>query len=340
MKIIYLIVIGTCWVFSYVALLAQSQPNISTFRETYQLINPAATGYKTFGRSSNPQYRLAGGLIYSQQKVGERGDGFDQQYAWGEYLFNVGNVDFSSGLNLAREKAGLLTHYAGTVNFGASRNLAKDMERFRRLSIGVGWTAGQNNLDADLSDFVDQREVSIFNNVNNVSYGNLNVGVFFYTPRMNIGLSLTKLSGSTSNFYDREPVTPDTITLNRGFLNVLAGYTFLEQEKFSLEWSIWGRFYHDWDFDKDSKTNGLPASSGLSSNIRLRSDPDFWLGFWLGAGYNTSFKRNSSLTIDAGLNSFGGFENLKIGGAFTLFLGQLRGIIQSPFEIQIAYVPL
>jgi len=296
-------------------------PNdLTQFRETFQLINPAATGFKIFGYDYRHQDRpqLAGGFIH--RFIGVKGlsrDEFSSAIAWGEYQFR--NLPWSSkhraGLGLATriDRAGLLNETEISMSSTYQILLNQTSKNEHRLSLGFTVNYIRHSLEIGELPIEEQNLSGIIGNDNTL---NLNVGVFYTNDDFYAGFSMSDILENSPQF----GLYGQSVEIGTVY-NVLAGGYIPLKQKVFLELTGWGRL---------GKEISQSIDLIIRGHISLSENNGFWVGMggrWINNSHYDNIEVDPSriiITPELGVVIGGENFRVKLSGAFLL----------NPFESQ------
>ncbi|PAM95053.1 hypothetical protein B4N84_07130 [Flavobacterium sp. IR1] len=268
--------------------------------------DPQYTQYMYNTMSINPAYAGSTGaveaaLLYRSQWIGIPGAPETQSFSIHTPLRNE---NMGLGFSVVNDKIGPSDELYIDANFAYSIPLGYE----KRLAFGV--KAGMRMLSVDWSKgrFYDPNDVLLNQNINNQAKLAVGAGVYYYTDRWYVGLSIP--SFIESNYYDD---VQESISYDRLHYHLMGGYVFdlNPNLKFKPAFLV-------------KAVSGAPISGDISANFMLYEK------FVIGGAYRT----DDSVAILAGFQLSRSFY---IGYAFDYTVSQLNKYNDGSHEIILRY---
>lgn len=246
---------------------SQQDPQFTQYMYNTQVINPGYVGSRDV---------MGLGLLYRTQWVG-----FDGAPKTGTFTFNtpVGELKrMGLGLSIVSDKIGPSAETNVTVDYSYSLILANNT----RLAFGL--KAGFDILDVDYSrlNIHDPLDSQFAENIDNKFQPQVGAGVFYYTDKMYVGLSVPNfLNAEHFKSGNDEDGEDDELIADRLHYFLIAGYVFNLSPSLKFKPATMIKW-----------VSGSPLQADISANFLFHDK------FTLGAAYRW----------DAALSAMAGFQ--------------------------------
>lgn len=208
------------------------------------------------------------------------------------------------GANMAADRLGPTTNVqlAGTIAYHLKMKRGK-------LAFGLRLGAFNTSINASRLDFKDPTDIFNTGNSQSKMMPSLDFGVYYYTRKFYVGLSLNHLNERLVDFPDWE----DENFYLRRFNTLGMGYAWEINDKFTLKPSFL-----------------LKSSTGFDANMDINLSALFYETVWFGI----SFRNRSTLSflLDVNVTEF-----LRVGYAYDTFVNGIDAASSGAHELFIGF---
>jgi type IX secretion system PorP/SprF family membrane protein len=273
---------------------AQQDPMYTQYMENLLTLNPAYAGSKDVLSmmvvSRNQWVSMAGAPVTRSFSMHAPVEG--QKMGLGFSFLNdqVGPV----------KQTGIYADYSYTLSFSNRRNLS------------LGLKAGVNFYEAGLSDLTtnDPDDPVFANDINRNFLPNFGVGLFYYTNKYYLGLSVPKL---IENKINKDGVSTQSISKEQMHVFFMAGYVFDVNRIVKFKPSVLTKY-----------VKNAPVALDMTGTFL------FYERLWLGAMYRVGDSFGGLLQLQA-------TEQLKIGYSYDLQINKLGVYNNGTHEIMVTF---
>lgn len=271
---------------------AQQEPQYTQYMYNTMSVNPAYAGSTGTTEAA---------LLYRSQWVGISGAPQTQSFSIHSPLRNE---KIGLGLSVVNDKIGPSDELYFDGNFSYSIPLGYE----KRLAFGLKAGARMLNIDWSKGRYYDSDDVLLNQNINNQMKLAVGAGVYYYTDKWYVGLSVP--SFMRSNYYDD---VQESIDYDRLHYYLIGGYVFdlNPNLKFKPAFLV-------------KAVSGAPVTADVSANFMIQEK------FVIGGSYRT----DDSVSILAGFQVAPSFY---LGYAFDYTVSQLNKYNDGSHEIILRY---
>ena len=209
------------------------------------------------------------------------------------------------GANFAADRLGPQSHVQIALSGAYHLRL-----RTGKLSFGLRaglFNSSLNHSKLDFRDFGDHLDVDATRNTSTAP--SIDFGVYYYTRKFYVGLSLNHLGNQTFDF----SAIPTAAYYLRSFNTVGAGYAFEISDKLTLKPSFL-----------------VKQSDGFDVNMDLNLNALFYKRIWFGVSYRN--KSSVNFLLDVNITDF-----MRVGYAYDLFINSLSSASFGAHEIFLGF---
>ncbi|CAM3519529.1 type IX secretion system membrane protein PorP/SprF [Flavobacterium chungbukense] len=271
---------------------AQQEPQYTQYMYNTMSVNPAYAGSTGATEAA---------LLYRSQWVGISGAPQTQSFSIHSPLRNE---NLGLGLSVVNDKIGPSDELYFDGNFAYSIPLGYE----KRLAFGLKAGARMLNIDWSKGRYYDSDDVLLNQNINNQIKLAVGAGIYYYTDKWYVGLSVP--SFMRSNYYDD---VQESIDYDRLHYYLMGGYVFdlNPNLKFKPAFLV-------------KAVSGAPITADVSANFMIQEK------FVIGGSYRT----DDSVSILAGFQISPSFY---LGYAFDYTVSQLNKYNDGSHEIILRY---
>ncbi|MCR4030040.1 MULTISPECIES: type IX secretion system membrane protein PorP/SprF [Flavobacterium] len=271
---------------------AQQEPQYTQYMYNTMAVNPAYAGSTG---------TIDAALLYRSQWIGISGAPETQSFSIHSPLRNE---KIGLGLSIVNDKIGPSDELYFDGNFSYSIPLGYE----KRLAFGLKAGARMLNIDWSKGRYYDNDDVLLNQNINNQMKLAVGAGIYYYTDKWYVGLSVP--SFMRSNYYDD---VQESIDYDRLHYYLIGGYVFdlNPNLKFKPAFLV-------------KAVSGAPITADVSANFMIQEK------FVIGGAYRT----DDSVSILAGFQIAPSFY---LGYAFDYTVSQLNKYNDGSHEIILRY---
>ncbi|HEY1193846.1 type IX secretion system membrane protein PorP/SprF [Flavobacterium sp.] len=271
---------------------AQQEPQYTQYMYNTMAVNPAYAGSTG---------TIDAALLYRSQWIGISGAPETQSFSIHSPLRNE---KIGLGLSIVNDKIGPSDELYFDGNFSYSIPLGYE----KRLAFGLKAGARMLNIDWSKGRYYDNDDVLLNQNINNQMKLAVGAGIYYYTDKWYVGLSVP--SFMRSNYYDD---VQESIDYDRLHYYLMGGYVFdlNPNLKFKPAFLV-------------KAVSGAPITADVSANFMIQEK------FVIGGAYRT----DDSVSILAGFQIAPSFY---LGYAFDYTVSQLNKYNDGSHEIILRY---
>lgn len=271
---------------------AQQEPQYTQYMYNTLTVNPAYTGSTG---------SLEAVLLHRSQWIGI--DGAPETQAFTIHT-PMGNEKVGLGLSAVRDKIGPSDELFLDANFSYTLNLNYD----HKLAFGLKAGMKMFNVDWAKGRYYDPMDALLNNNINNEIKPSLGAGVFYYTDKWYVGLSVPNFL--TNNYYDD---IQESVDYSRLHYYLIGGYVFDLSDNLKFKPAILAK-----------AVSGSPITADVSANFLIQEK------FTLGASYR----------YDDAVSALAGFQitnNFFIGYSYDYTITDLNKYNDGSHEIIVRF---
>jgi len=262
---------------------AQQDPMYTQYVFNMQSVNPAYAGSRN---------TLTATILSRWQWIGIQGAPSTQTFTTQTV---IPNSLFGVGLSITKDKIGPLTQTQPYLDVAYHVPVSDE----GKLSFGIktGLSVYQSRIGELLANANDPNQANVSDNVTSLSFG---AGVYYYQPKMYIGISIPRLSQS-----DLSDLTGFETAKQVRHLFVTYGFVFDASPNVKVKPSV---------LMKDVKS--APIEFDLTTSVLLYDK------FWLGATYRTGDGMGAMMQVEVN-------DKIKIGYAYDYPFSQINQGIEN-----------